>query len=357
MGDESLPEILKRYRELTEALADPAKASNPEIHKERGRLEKRAQLYEEWSRIGAEIEETRSLLEDPELGEVAAEELVTLEQRRTELTLQLADEMGSDEADSAKSVIIEIRPGTGGDEAALFARDLFEMYRRFAELHRLKFETLDVQSTDLGGLREATFSIKGKEVYRMLKFEAGGHRVQRVPQTETSGRVHTSAATVAVLPELEDISVDIKPEDLKIDTMRAGGPGGQKVNKTESAIRITHIETGIVVKCQDEKSQHKNRARAMRILKSRLYDRMRFERDSARAAERKGQIGSGDRSQRIRTYNFPQDRLSDHRLDVNLHGLPDIMLGKLDPLIDLLRRREKAERLKALDLGELEETR
>jgi len=357
VGDESLPEILRRYRELTDALSDPAKAANPEIHKERGRLEKRAQLYAEWTGVCAEIEETKSLLEDPELGEVAKEELVVLDQKKQDLTLQLADEMGSDEADSAKSVIIEIRPGTGGDEAALFARDLFEMYRRFAELHRFKFEALDVQSTDLGGLREATFSIKGKEVYRMLKFEAGGHRVQRVPQTETSGRVHTSAATVAVLPELEDIEVDLKPEDLKIDTMRAGGPGGQKVNKTESAIRITHIATGIVVKCQDEKSQHKNRARAMRILKSRIYEQMRFERDSARAAARKGQIGSGDRSQRIRTYNFPQDRLSDHRLDVNLHGLPDILLGKLDPLIDLLRRNEKAERLKALDLGELEETR
>ena len=264
--------------------------------------------------------------------------------------------MGADEADDAKSIIIEIRPGAGGDEATLFARNLYEMYLRFAEANRFKTEIIDFQETDLGGLKEATFSVKGKDVYRQLKFESGGHRVQRVPSTETQGRVHTSAATVAVLPELEDVEIEISKDDLKVETMRASGPGGQKVNKTESAIRITHLPSGLVVKCQDEKSQHKNRASAMRVLKSRLYEQMRQERDSQRAATRRSQIGSGDRSERIRTYNFPQDRLTDHRLGFNLHGLDAIMLGKLEPLIEELRKQEKAARLAALDLESLEES-
>jgi len=352
-----LTEVLGRYRELTKSLEDPEVATNQsrlkDVLKERGSLEKRALLYERWLGTRSEIDETEGLVE--ELGEVAEEELTSLRAKLKEVTEELADEIGADEADQAKSVIFEIRPGTGGDEAALFARDLFEMYRRFAETNRLKIEVLDFQDTDLGGLREATFSISGRDVYRMFKFESGGHRVQRVPKTETQGRVHTSAATVAVLPEIEALEVDIKPEDIKVDTMRAGGHGGQKVNKTESAIRITHLATGIVVKCQDEKSQHKNRASAMRVLKSRLYERMRQERDRERAETRKSQIGSGDRSERIRTYNFPQDRLSDHRLDFNLHGLPDVMLGKLEPLIDALRKMERTRRLKALDLEELEE--
>ena len=352
-----LSEVLERYQQLSKSLEDPDVATNQarlkDVLKERGALEKRAVLFERWLKCRSDIRETEELVE--ELGEVAEEELATLRGTLKELTAELADVVGADEADSARSVIFEIRPGAGGDEAALFARELFDMYRRFAEIHRLKVEVMDLQTTDLGGLREATFSVSGANVYLMFKFESGGHRVQRVPKTETQGRVHTSAATVAVLPELEEVEVDIKTEDLKIDTMRAGGPGGQKVNKTESAIRITHLPTGIVVKCQDEKSQHKNRASAMRVLKSRLYERMRHERDSERAATRKSQIGSGDRSERIRTYNFPQDRLSDHRLDFNLHGLPDIMLGKLEPVIDALRAMERADRLKALDLEELEE--
>ncbi len=360
MASLALPEVLARYREITELISDPDVASNParlkDLLKERGQLERKATLFEAWKKTKAEIDETRALLEDPEMAEMATEELERLEAELAEQIESLADEMGSDEADSAKSVIVEIRPGTGGDEAALFAADLFEMYRRFAENRRFKFEVLDMQRTDLGGLREATFSVSGRDVYRLLKFESGGHRVQRVPKTETQGRIHTSAATVAVLPELEDVTVELKPEDLRIDRMRAGGPGGQKVNKTESAIRVTHIPTGIVVKCQDEKSQHKNLAQAERILRGRLYERMRQERDAERAAARKSQIGSGDRSERIRTYNFPQDRLTDHRLDSNLHGLPDVMLGKLEPLIEALRSKERALRLAALDLEELEES-
>jgi len=356
----SLPEILARYRELTKKLEDPEIAANPakvrEILKERGRLEGRARKYEGWLAARDEIRDTESLLDDEELRAVAEEELEGLKARLKELTADLADEIAGDEAEAASSVIMEIRPGTGGDEAGLFAQALFEMYRRFAEIHRFKVEVLQLQRTDLGGLREAIFSVSGKGVYKLLKYESGGHRVQRVPATETQGRVHTSAATVAVLPELEEVEVEINPDDLKIDTMRAGGPGGQKVNKTESAIRITHLPTGIVVKCQDEKSQHKNRAQAMRILKSRLYERMRRERDRERAQTRKTQIGSGDRSERIRTYNFPQDRCTDHRLDFNLPRIADIMMGKLEPLIDALRRKERALRLEELDLEELEET-
>jgi len=361
VSDAALPGILERYRELTARLADPEVAADPvrmkDLLKERGRLERRAKLYEEWLAKRDELGSTRELLQDPEMAEVAGEEIEQLEEALRGLTEEIADEMGADEADSARSVIIEIRPGTGGEEAALFAGDLFEMYRRYAETRRWKVEVLEFQSTDMGGVREAIFSVSGKDVYRLLKFESGGHRVQRVPKTETQGRIHTSAATVAVLPELEDIEVEIRPEDLRIDKMRAGGPGGQKVNKTESAVRLTHIPTGIVVKCQDEKSQHKNLARAERILKTRLYEQMRQERDAARAATRKSQIGSGDRSQRIRTYNFPQDRLTDHRLDTNLHDLQSVMLGGLDPLIELLRKKERALRLEALDLEELEKSR
>ena len=337
-------------------LEDPDNASRmSDILKERGKLERLATAFEQWLEMRAAVNEAEGMLEDPEYKEIAEEELARLRPEFDEKTADLADEMGADEADDAKSIIVEIRPGAGGDEAALFARNLFEMYLRFAETNRLKTEILDKQETDLGGIKEVKFAVKGRDVYRMLKFESGGHRVQRVPSTETQGRVHTSAATVAVLPELEDVKVDIKDEDLKIDTMRAGGPGGQKVNKTESAIRITHLPSGIVVKNQDEKSQHKNRASAMRELQARLYEKMRHERDSARAATRRSQIGSGDRSERIRTYNFPQDRLTDHRLDFNLHGLDAIMLGKLEPLIEALRKKEKAERLADLDLDSLEE--
>jgi len=355
--DDRLPEILARYRELTRMLEDPEIATQParvrEIAKERGRLERRALLYEKWLQTRREIKDTEALLADEEMRDAAEEELARLQAEFDRLTEEVADEMGADEAESATSVIMEIRPGTGGDEAALFASDLFDMYRRFAEIKRMKIEVLELQKTELGGLREAIFALTGPGVFRMLKFESGGHRVQRVPTTETQGRIHTSAATVAVLPEFEEVEVDIRPEDLRIDTMRAGGPGGQKVNKTESAVRITHLPTGLVVKCQDEKSQHKNKARAMRILKSRIYDHLRQQRDRERAIARKSQIGSGDRSERIRTYNFPQDRLTDHRLDFNLHGLPVIMAGELDPLIEALRKKERAERLKALDLDSL----
>jgi peptide chain release factor 1 len=356
--DRSLPEILARYRELTRMLEDPEVARDPgkvrEIAKERGRLERPARLYDRWLGARRGIRETEALLADPEMKEAAEEELLRLRAELEKLTEEVADEVGSDDADQATSVIVEVRPGTGGDEAALFAGELFDMYCRFAESRRWKVEVLEAQKTDLGGVREAVFALTGEGVYRMLKFESGGHRVQRVPATETQGRIHTSTATVAVLPEYDEVEVEIRPEDLRIDTMRAGGPGGQKVNKTESAVRITHLPTGLVVKCQDEKSQHKNKARAMRILKSRIHEHIRQQRDKERAVARKSQIGSGDRSERIRTYNFPQDRLTDHRLDDNLHGLPSILAGGLGPVVEALRKREKAERLKSLDLGALD---
>jgi len=356
---QSLPAMRERYRQLTSMLEDPSVSSSPvrvrEIMKERGRLERPVRLFEEWLQLRAEIRGAQDLAKDPEMAEMAKEELAALEARRAGLTERMAEELAADESDRATSVIIEVRPGVGGDEASLFARDLVEMYRRFAETHGYKFEMLEYQRTDLDGVREAIFSLSGPEIYRIMKFESGGHRVQRVPATETQGRVHTSAATVAVLPEVEEVELEIRPEDLVIDTMRAGGPGGQKVNKTESAVRITHTPTGIAVKCQDEKSQHKNKDRAMRILKSRIYEKMRQDRERERAAARKSQIGSGDRSERIRTYNFPQDRLSDHRLDFNVHNLPEVMLGRLDPLIEALRARERMERLATLDLKELED--
>jgi peptide chain release factor 1 len=240
---------------------------------------------------------------------------------------------------------MEIRGGTGGEEAALFARDLFDMYTKYAETRGWKCETIDFSASDMGGFKDITFSISGEGCFHELQFESGGHRVQRVPETETQGRIHTSAATVAVMPEATDVEIDIKTEDLQIDTMRAGGPGGQKVNKTESAVRITHIPSGIVVKCQDEKSQHKNRASAMRVLRSRLFDFEKAKVDSARAEQRRTLIGSGDRSQRIRTYNFPQNRITDHRIGLTIHKLDKVMTGEMDDLIKELLEFDRQERL------------
>ena len=253
-----------------------------------------------------------------------------------------------DEADD-KNAILEVRAGTGGDEAALFAADLFRMYQRFAERKAWKFEIMEISDTGLGGYREAVASVSGRNVFRQLKFESGVHRVQRVPATEASGRIHTSAATVAVLPEAEEVDIKIEDKDLRIDVFRSSGPGGQSVNTTDSAVRITHLPTGIVVSQQDEKSQHKNKAKAMKILRARIYDAERQKRDDARAASRKGQVGSGDRSERIRTYNFPQGRCTDHRINLTLYKLDKVMDGSaLDELIDALIDHDQAERLAEL---------
>ena len=285
---------------------------------------------------------------DPEMRELAEAERPDLEARRDELMQQLRVALLPKDAMDERNVILEIRAGTGGDEASLFAGDLFRMYERFAALQGWKVEVISASEGTVGGYKEIIAEVQGRGVFAKLKFESGAHRVQRVPDTETQGRIHTSAATVAVLPEAEDVDIDIKNEDLRIETMRAQGAGGQHVNKTESAIRITHLPTGIVVMMQDSRSQHKNRASAMNILRSRLYDAERQRLDSERSADRRGQVGSGDRSERIRTYNFPQGRVTDHRINLTLYKLPQVIAGEaLGELIDALTTEHQAAQLAA----------
>jgi peptide chain release factor 1 len=304
---------------------------------------------EEFRAMEAEIQDLAELIADPETdGEMrtmAEEEFRELKhkipEKEREIQLLL---IPKDEADE-KNAILEVRAGTGGDEAALFAAELFRMYQRYAEQHKWKFEPIDINETGIGGYKEASANITGKGVFAKLKFESGVHRVQRVPATESQGRVHTSAATVAVLPEAEEVDVQIDQKDLRIDTYRAQGAGGQHVNKTDSAIRITHLPTNIVVQCQDGKSQHKNRAQAMKMLRAKLYETERKEKDAARAADRKNQVGSGDRSERIRTYNFPQGRITDHRINLTLYKLDRAMEGDLDEVIDALQAEDQAARL------------
>ncbi|MBD3674836.1 MAG: peptide chain release factor 1 [Planctomycetaceae bacterium] len=348
----SLEIKLKRYEELELLLQDPAVMADVdrmlEIQREYGGLQKIALQVREFHELEENITAAKEMLDeesDPETREYAQAELNELTQKKNELKETLEDLATAGDSITRGSLIMEIRAGTGGDEAALFARDLFEMYTKYAETRGWKCETIDFSANDMGGFKDITFSISGEGCYHELQFESGGHRVQRVPETETQGRIHTSAATVAVMPEATDVEIDIKPEDLQIDTMRAGGPGGQKVNKTESAVRITHIPSGIVVKCQDEKSQHKNRASAMRVLRSRLFDYEKEKVDSARAEQRRTLIGSGDRSQRIRTYNFPQNRITDHRIGLTIHKLDKVIAGDMDELIQELLEFDRQERL------------
>ena len=349
----SLETKLKRYEELEQQLQDPEILSNIdkllEIQREHGGLQKVATAVRAFHKLEANIAAARELLEsddDKETQEYAQAELDELEEQREQQKQELEDIAMAGDSIMRGSLIMEVRAGTGGDEAALFARDLFEMYTRYADLREWKHEVIDFSSSDLGGFKDITFSIAGEGCFHELQFESGGHRVQRVPETETQGRIHTSAATVAVMPEATAVEINIKDEDLQIDTMRAGGPGGQKVNKTESAVRITHLPSGIVVKCQDEKSQHKNRASAMRVLRSRLFDYEQEKVSSARAEQRRTLIGSGDRSQRIRTYNYPQNRVTDHRIGLTLHQLDSVMLGNLEELIKGLLEFDRQERLK-----------
>ncbi len=303
--------------------------------------------------VEEERDSLRQMSEDPatesEMAELAREELAAAEPRVAELEHELQIQLLPKDAADDKSAILEVRAGTGGEEAALFAADLFRMYQRYADSKGWKVQVLSASDADAGGYKEIVASINGKGVFARMKFESGVHRVQRVPETENQGRIHTSAATVAVLPEAEDIDIEIRPEDIRIDTMRASGAGGQHVNTTDSAVRVTHIPTGIIV-TSSEKSQHQNRARAMQVLRARLYDIERTRADDARAAERKDQIGSGDRSQRIRTYNFPQGRVTDHRINVTLYNLPQIMEGEgLDTIIDALITEHQASLLAAED--------
>jgi peptide chain release factor 1 len=337
-----LEQKLARFSELEQQMLDPeVQASGPRMAataREHGSLAKLVTKYRRFKELNSEISDAREMVagEDYDMRELAEAELPDLIEQREELWDELLLlTLGGADANRTRCVM-EIRGGTGGDEAALFARDLYEMYKYYAETKGWRVEVIDMSPTELGGFKDITLGLEGDGVYRELQYESGGHRVQRVPQTETQGRIHTSAATVAVMPEPEDLEIEIKPDDYRLDKFCASGPGGQHVNKTESAVRLTHLETGIVVQCQDEKSQHKNLAKALRVLKSRVYDAKREEEDKKRADERRTLVGSGDRSQRIRTYNFPENRVTDHRIGLTLYKLDQILAGNLQPVTDAL---------------------
>jgi peptide chain release factor 1 len=337
-----LEEKLARFEELEGQLVDPAilgdSARLTAAIREHGSLNRLATKYRRFKELNGEIAEAREMADgdDAEMGELAEAELPELIAAREALWSELLElTLGGADANRTRCVM-EIRAGTGGDEAALFARDLYEMYKHHAETKHWKIEVLDHHPTELGGFKEISLAFEGEGVYRELQYESGGHRVQRVPDTETQGRIHTSAATVAVMPEPEDVEVVLKPDDYRLDKFCASGPGGQHVNKTESAVRLTHFETGIVVQCQDEKSQHKNLAKALRVLKTRVYEVKREAEDKKRSEERKTLVGSGDRSQRIRTYNFPDNRVTDHRIGLTLYKLDQIIAGNLQPVTDAL---------------------
>ncbi len=352
-----LGELSDRCDELNTQLADPEVASDPtrtiKITKELGRLKRLVDPFRAFRKVRAELEESRLIVadktQDADMRELAQSEIVALEPKHDEMLEALKSKIVTDDDAAINSVILEIRAGTGGDEAALFVRDLFQMYTRFAEKKRCTVEVLDQSGSDAGGFKEITINIKGDEVYRLFGYEGGGHRVQRVPQTETQGRVHTSAATVAVLPEPEEINISVNwDKDVEEYVSRAGGPGGQNVNKVSSAIRLVHTESGITVSMRDDKSQHKNRSKGRRIMLTRLYDYYRQKSDAQRDSARKSMIGSGDRSQRVRTYNFPQNRLSDHRIGLDLYSLDKVIQGELDTLVDALQTHDKEQRLKDL---------
>lgn len=353
---ESLISVEKRYDEISALLANPETATDYEqiakLAKERSDLEDMVETYRRFKAAQHELEDARALLaeegQDPEMAELAREEAEQLETTVDELQRALhVLLLPSDPADD-KNVIVEIRAGTGGDEAALFAADLFRMYSRWAEALRYKVDLLSQSETGGGGFKEVIFSVRGLRAYSRLKHESGVHRVQRVPVTESQGRIHTSTATVAVLPEMSEVEVEVSPNDIRIDVFRAGGPGGQSVNTTDSAVRLTHLPTGLVVSCQDEKSQLQNRARALQILRARLYS-MEMDRQLEEQTEaRRSQVGSGERSEKVRTYNFPQNRVTDHRIGLTLHRLDSVMEGDLDELIDSLITAEQSEKMARL---------
>jgi peptide chain release factor 1 len=347
-------QIVQRHDELSSALSAAGLNGGDfaKLSKEYSELEPivvgiRSLLNTEAELLAAE-EMARAAADDPEMKALAEDEARALKERLPDLELRVKLSLLPKDEDDERNAILEIRAGTGGEEAALFAADLFRMYQRYAALRGWRFEMLDLSETGIGGFKEATASITGRDVFARLKYESGVHRVQRVPETEASGRIHTSAATVAVLPEAEEVDVAIDDKDLRIDVFRASGPGGQSVNTTDSAVRITHLPTGLVVIQQDEKSQHKNKARALKVLRARLYEAERQARDQARAADRRSQVGSGDRSERIRTYNFPQGRVTDHRINLTLYKIDKVLSGEaLDEIVDALSAADRAARLAA----------
>ena len=355
---EDLDTKLDRFEALEHQLSDPKVQQNSgqmaAVAREHGSLAKLATKYRRFKDLNKQIADNMEMAggKDSEMRELAEAELPELKEHREAIWSELLDmTVGGEDSQRAKCVM-EIRAGTGGDEAALFARDLYDMYKHRAEEKGWKVEVLDMSATELGGFKEIILGVEGEGVYRELQYESGGHRVQRVPETETKGRIHTSAATVAVLPEPEDVEIDIKPDDYRKDTFCASGPGGQHVNKTASAVRLTHLASGIVVQCQDEKSQHKNFARALRVLKTRLYEAKRQEEHTKRANERKTLVGSGDRSERIRTYNFPDNRVTDHRINLTLYKLDSILAGNLQPVTEALVEYDRQQQRE--DMGTVE---
>jgi peptide chain release factor 1 len=351
---DKLKSIKEKYDRIDEQLSDHNIVSNQAKHialgKERRELSEIVEAYKSYDQLIRNIKGNQEIIdsaEDKELTEIAESELQELKEKKIEMEEQIRLLLIPKDPDDDKNVIFEIRAGTGGDEAGLFAADLYRMYTRYAEVRGWKAEVIDYSDTGIGGIKEVVFSLIGQSVYGDLKFESGVHRVQRVPATEGSGRVHTSAASVVVLPEVEDVEVEIDPNELRIDVFRSGGAGGQNVNKVETAIRITHIPTGLVVQCQDERSQLKNRQKAMKVLKSRLYDLKMQEQTSEIAAQRKSMVRKGDRSDKIRTYNFPQNRVTDHRIGLTLYNLSEIVEGDLNDLIEKLKIADRTERLQA----------